>query len=319
MSYLASKIFWLAAQPLSLAFLAIVVALVLGWLEFTRLRMLFSLLSAAILFVTLYTSAGTVMLQALENHIGKATMPSGGPGCIIVLGGSFEAEVIASRGGLEMNQAGDRFVEALRLAQILPGRPHPGLRRGWVVQWPLCGRCRGCGRVFRDFRDLGRSPDPGDHVANHVRECREYEEPACPERTGQLPACDLCLPHAARDGSVWQGGIGRSSMADRLSYERRCAAGAGLHPAIGQRAANHDSASGMDRPSCLLPGRAHADAAAGIRCGGFGPTTCLKQRSYFLEIVSNRRPRTRLVMMQYSPSSRPQEAAFAFISKTRLP
>ncbi|HVK91499.1 MAG TPA: YdcF family protein [Mycoplana sp.] len=120
MSYLVSKIFWLAAQPLSLAFLAIVVALVLGWLEFTRLRMLFSLLSAAILFVTLYTSAGTVMLQALENHIGKATMPSGGPGCIIVLGGSFEAEVIASRGGLEMNQAGDRFVEALRLAQSYP-------------------------------------------------------------------------------------------------------------------------------------------------------------------------------------------------------
>nr|WP_246723709.1 YdcF family protein [Rhizobium sp. ARZ01] len=110
----------MTAQPLSLAFLAILGALVFGWFGFRRLRTLCVLSSAAILFVTLYTSTGTVMLQALENHVPRATMPSGGPGCIIVLGGSFEAEVIASRGGIEMNQAGDRFVEALRLVQAYP-------------------------------------------------------------------------------------------------------------------------------------------------------------------------------------------------------
>ncbi|HUH49547.1 MAG TPA: YdcF family protein [Mycoplana sp.] len=120
MSYLASKIFWLAAQPLSLAFLAVVVALVFGWFGRKRLQALSMAVSALILFVTLYTSAGTVMLQGLENHIPRAAMPSAGPGCVIVLGGSFEAEVIASRGGLEMNQAGDRFVETLRLAQTYP-------------------------------------------------------------------------------------------------------------------------------------------------------------------------------------------------------
>ncbi|MFD1329927.1 YdcF family protein [Mycoplana ramosa] len=120
MSYLASKIFWLAAQPLSLAFFAIVLALVVGWTGRRRLQALLTAVSALILFITLYTSTGTVMLQALEDHIPRAAMPSAGPGCIIVLGGSFEAEVIAARGGLEMNQAGDRFVETLRLARTYP-------------------------------------------------------------------------------------------------------------------------------------------------------------------------------------------------------
>lgn len=120
MSYFASKIFWLAAQPLSLAFVAIVLALLLGWFGWRRLQFLATFLGAAILFVSLYTSAGTVMLQALENRIPKASMPAGGPTCIVVLGGSFEAEVIASRGGFEMNQAGDRFVETLHLAREYP-------------------------------------------------------------------------------------------------------------------------------------------------------------------------------------------------------
>lgn len=122
MSYLASKIFWLVAQPLSLAFLLIVIGLVLAFLGRRRLQLLSMALSAAVLFVTLYTSAGSVMLQALESRFPRASLPAA-PDCIIVLGGGFEAEVIAARGGIEMNQAGDRFVEALRLA-----RAHPDAR-----------------------------------------------------------------------------------------------------------------------------------------------------------------------------------------------
>lgn len=104
-----------------MAFLAIVLALALGWFGWRRLQGLTTLAAAVILFVTLYTSAGTVMLQALENRIQRAAMPAGGPTCIIVLGGGFEAEVIAARGGFEINQAGDRFVETLRLAREYAG------------------------------------------------------------------------------------------------------------------------------------------------------------------------------------------------------
>lgn len=39
---------------------------------------------------------------------------------MIVLGGAFETEVTTARGGMDLNQAGDRFVEALRLAIRYP-------------------------------------------------------------------------------------------------------------------------------------------------------------------------------------------------------
>ena len=120
MSYFLSKAVWLAAQPLSLAFLAIAIALLCGLLRWRKGQTAFGLIATLILFLSLYTSLGTVALQTLEDRIARAELPSGGPACLIVLGGSFEAEVIASRGGLETNQAGDRFVEALRLAQRYP-------------------------------------------------------------------------------------------------------------------------------------------------------------------------------------------------------
>lgn len=39
---------------------------------------------------------------------------------MIVLGGAFDLEVTAGRGGMEMNQAADRFIEAARLARLYP-------------------------------------------------------------------------------------------------------------------------------------------------------------------------------------------------------
>jgi uncharacterized SAM-binding protein YcdF (DUF218 family) len=39
---------------------------------------------------------------------------------MIVLGGAFDLEVNAGRGGMEMNQAADRFIEAARLARLYP-------------------------------------------------------------------------------------------------------------------------------------------------------------------------------------------------------
>jgi uncharacterized SAM-binding protein YcdF (DUF218 family) len=118
--YYASKIFWLLAQPLSLAFLLLVAGLLAGLLRWRRIRTGMVALSALVLFVTLFTSTGSVLLQVLEDRFPRAALPSGGPGCIVMLGGGVEAEVIAARGGFEMNQAGDRFVEALRLARDFP-------------------------------------------------------------------------------------------------------------------------------------------------------------------------------------------------------
>lgn len=120
MTYYASKIFWLLAQPLSLAFLLLLLGLLAGFVRWRRLQTGALVLSALLLFLTLFTSTGSVLLQVLEERIARAELPAGGPGCIIMLGGGVEAEVIGARGGFEMNQAGDRFVETLRLARDFP-------------------------------------------------------------------------------------------------------------------------------------------------------------------------------------------------------
>ncbi len=120
MIYYASKFFWLMAQPLSLAFLLVLAGLVAWLAGWSRLHAAASAIAALVLFVTLFTSTGAVLLQRLEDRIERAALPEGGPGCIIMLGGGIEAEVIAARGGFEMNQAGDRFIETLRLAREFP-------------------------------------------------------------------------------------------------------------------------------------------------------------------------------------------------------
>ncbi|MCF6369124.1 YdcF family protein [Rhizobium halophilum] len=114
--FLISKLFWLAAQPLSLAFLFAALAALLAFFGWRRSGGAAGLLSALVLFVTLYTTAGGVALQVLEERFPKPEVEPQDLSCILVLGGALENEVTTSRGGVELNQAGDRYLEALRLA-----------------------------------------------------------------------------------------------------------------------------------------------------------------------------------------------------------
>ncbi|TWF52784.1 YdcF family protein [Neorhizobium alkalisoli] len=118
--FLLPKLFWLVAQPLSLAFLFALFGALTAFCGWRRLGGFSALVSALILFVTLYTTAGTVALQTLENRMPKPDGDPQAPSCMIILGGAFENEVTTSRGGIEFNQAADRFVEALRLALRFP-------------------------------------------------------------------------------------------------------------------------------------------------------------------------------------------------------
>lgn len=118
--FVVSKLFWIAVQPLSLAFIVGLMATLLLAFNYRRVALLCSSLSLTILFVTLYTTTGSVLLQSLETRFSR---PSGDPAavsCMIVLGGAFETEVTTARGGIELNQSADRFVEALRLAKAYP-------------------------------------------------------------------------------------------------------------------------------------------------------------------------------------------------------
>lgn len=152
--FIVSKLFWLLAQPLSLIFFLLLFGLVLGRIGLRHLRSLLTGLAAFLLFVTLFTSTGTVALQQLENrfHRPADTMPA--PACMIVLGGAFENEVMASRGGTEFNQAADRFIEAARLARRYPAARILISGGDGSFSGVYSGDAQVAGRFFADF-DIG--------------------------------------------------------------------------------------------------------------------------------------------------------------------
>lgn len=118
--FLLSKLVWLAAQPLSIAFLFTAIGGLFAFLGLRKLGGSAALAAALVLFVTLYTTAGSLALQALENRFAKPTSDPIDLSCMIVLGGAIETQVVTSRGGVEFNQAADRFIEAARLALRYP-------------------------------------------------------------------------------------------------------------------------------------------------------------------------------------------------------
>ena len=113
------KALWIAAQPLTLALICKILAFLALLTGRRRLAGFLSLLAGTILFVVLFTSIGAWSLQRLEARYPRPAL-STPPACMIVLGGAFDLEVTAGRGGMEMNQAADRFIEAARLARLYP-------------------------------------------------------------------------------------------------------------------------------------------------------------------------------------------------------
>ena len=119
MFFTLSKILWFLAQPTTLVFALLLLALLLN---FGRKRLLQGIcigLAALILGLCAYTSVGYVAMLPLEQRFERPALPEKVTG-IIVLGGGMDTEINAIRGGYELNRSGDRFVEALRMAQLYP-------------------------------------------------------------------------------------------------------------------------------------------------------------------------------------------------------
>lgn len=117
--FLFGKAAWIVAQPLTLALIVNILAFLTLLTGRRKLAGFLSLLAGTILFVVLFTSIGAWSLQQLEARYPRPTLATP-PACMIVLGGAFDVEVTAGRGGMEMNQAADRFIEAARLARLYP-------------------------------------------------------------------------------------------------------------------------------------------------------------------------------------------------------
>lgn len=118
--YLVSKVYGFLIQPPSLIFILTLAALAAGLLGWRRLQWGVTALTALILFVSLYTTTGALLTQVLEARFPRPQALAAAPSCIVVLGGGFESAVSTGRRNAELNTAGDRFVEMMRLARRYP-------------------------------------------------------------------------------------------------------------------------------------------------------------------------------------------------------
>jgi uncharacterized SAM-binding protein YcdF (DUF218 family) len=118
--FLLSKLVWILGQPLSLAFFLGAISLIAICIHWRRVAILGSALSLVILFIALFTSTGSYLVQGLEDRFPHAAGDPSDVKCMIVLGGGFDNDVDTFRGGYDLNGAGDRFVEVMRLAQKYP-------------------------------------------------------------------------------------------------------------------------------------------------------------------------------------------------------
>ena len=123
MFYYVSKVFWLVAQPSSLAAILLAIGLlVLALTRRRRLGLAVSFSGLAILLVGGFLAVGNALVLPLEERFAKGTLPAAGAQVdgIIILGGFEDGWVSAGRPGLAVNEAAERITEGVRLARAYP-------------------------------------------------------------------------------------------------------------------------------------------------------------------------------------------------------
>lgn len=198
MFFVASKVLWLLVQPATLIFILIVLSLLASFGRrrfFSRLTLV---LAGLMLGLCAFTSIGYLALQPLEQRFERPALPSEVTG-IIVLGGGMNAEINAIRLGYELNRSGDRFVEALRLAQLYP-EAKILVSGGAGSMFPQGDTEAAAGARF--FRDLGIDPgriieeDGSRNTEENARLTRETLNPQ-PGDTWLLVTSAFHMPRSA--------------------------------------------------------------------------------------------------------------------------
>lgn len=120
MFFWVSKIFWLLAQPLSLVFLLMLLAMLATWRGWKRLAVASLVLGLLVHGAVSFTNLGYVIIQPLEDRF---AVPAAAPekvDAIIMLGGATLERPSSARQLAELNDAGDRLTTTLWLAQAYP-------------------------------------------------------------------------------------------------------------------------------------------------------------------------------------------------------
>lgn len=120
MFFVASKLFWMVAAPVTMLFgLAGVSVLLLlaGWWRAGRALAVASVATLAVLGVV---PVGSLLLHPLENRFPPLSADQPAPTGFVVLGGSTDQELAEARGRVTIAGAGDRMTEAVVLARRYP-------------------------------------------------------------------------------------------------------------------------------------------------------------------------------------------------------
>lgn len=120
MFFVASKVFWMLVQPLSLTLLLLLAGLLLRLMGKRRMCFAAAIGAGAVLILTSFTTLGFVLIAPLEARFARPSAMPAEVSTIIMLGGATSGRVSTARGVSELNEAGDRLTETLRLAQLYP-------------------------------------------------------------------------------------------------------------------------------------------------------------------------------------------------------
>lgn len=120
MFFVASKIFWMFASPITLLLVGGVVGALLCFSRHPRLGRWLALTAIFVLFAAAVLPLGDLMMAPLENRFPPPPADLGGPAGVIVLGGAIDDLASRSRGQTVFDESGARITEAVRLARRYP-------------------------------------------------------------------------------------------------------------------------------------------------------------------------------------------------------
>lgn len=120
MTFYLSKLLWMLVNPISLPIILIVAASILAFTGWRKMSLASGLAALFVMAIVSWTTTGAVFLAKLEGRFLRPGADLARVDGIIVLGGAFDGRVSGTRGGAELNEAGDRMVETAALALTYP-------------------------------------------------------------------------------------------------------------------------------------------------------------------------------------------------------
>src|ERR1700732_407445 len=120
MFFIASKIFWFVAEPVSLAIVVGVWGILLGFTRFARAGRALMVGAVIALAVGLLTPLGALLLRPLEERFPPPPADIPAPSGIIVLGGAMDTERSEARGQIYLTADAARLITGIELVRRYP-------------------------------------------------------------------------------------------------------------------------------------------------------------------------------------------------------